>query len=159
MLNTVNIKDSMKNKEIPLALNLEEENLWNKWLDLDFEKIKILNIDYAKKFENMMTEGNRIRFFPSFISDVKDIKKIHESFEALDITADVNIDAFWNALKNHSLVYKGDVKLQLDMVLEAQQNSRDIDISPIANHESFEAMMKRYSFSSDSFWAMIAEKK
>lgn len=159
MLNTVNIKDSMKNKEIPLALNLEEENLWNKWLDLDFEKIKILNIDYAKKFENMMTEGNRIRFFPSFISDVKDIKKIHESFEALDITADVNIDAFWNALKNHSLVYKGDVKLQLDMVLEAQQNVRDIDISPIANHESFEAMMKRYSFSSDSFWAMIAEKK
>ena len=159
MLNTVNIKDSMKNKEIPLALNLEEENLWNKWLDLDFEKIKILNIDYAKKFENMMTEGNRIRFFPSFISDVKDIKKIHESFEALDITADVNIDAFWNALKNHSLVYKGDVKLQLDMVLEAQQNVRDIDISPIAHHESFEAMMKRYSFSSDSFWAMIAEKK
>ncbi|MCH2228571.1 MAG: hypothetical protein MK033_12435 [Candidatus Caenarcaniphilales bacterium] len=155
----MNIKDSMKNKEIPLALNLEEENLWNKWLDLDFEKIKILNIDYAKKFENMMTEGNRIRFFPSFISDVKDIKKIHESFEALDITADVNIDAFWNALKNHSLVYKGDVKLQLDMVLEAQQNVRDIDISPIANHESFEAMMKRYSFSSDSFWAMIAEKK
>ena len=75
MLNTVNIKDSMKNKEIPLALNLEEENLWNKWLDLDFEKIKILNIDYAKKFENMMTEGNRIRFFPSFISDVKDIKR------------------------------------------------------------------------------------
>ena len=101
----------------------------------------------------------RFRFFPSFISDVKDIKKIHEAFEALVITADINIDAFWSALKNHPLAYKGDVKLQLDMVLEAQQNSRDIDISPIANDESFEAMMKRYSFNGDSFWAMIAEKK